>query len=100
MQIVHVHVIGFHCFIFVTNDEIERSSLISTGNEFQITEPKYLKEFLPLRIEFTEGITSSGLDSKPMVLSLSQIILSNCSQKYQEEPCKFQLRVSGNFDGE
>ena len=30
----------------------------------------------------------------------SQIILSNCSQKYHEEPCKFQLRVSGYFDGE
>ena len=70
MQIVHGQAVGFHCFIFVTNDEIERSSLIVIGNEFQITEPKYLKEFLPLRIEFTEGITSSGLDRKLMVLSL------------------------------
>ena len=33
-------------------------------------EPKYLKEFLPLRIEFMEGITNPGLDSKLMVLSL------------------------------
>ena len=45
-------------------------SLISTGNEFQITEPKNLKKFLPLRIEFMEGITSSGLDHKLIVLSL------------------------------
>ena len=29
-----------------------------------------------------------------------QIILSNCSQKYHEESCKFQLRVSGYFDVE
>ena len=62
--------IGFHCFIFVTNDEIEWSSLISIGNEFQITEPKYLKEFLPLATEFTEGIASSDLDRKLIVLSL------------------------------
>ena len=34
-------------------------------NEFQITKPKYLKEILPLRAEFTEGITSSGSDCKP-----------------------------------
>ena len=33
-------------------------------------EPKYLKEFLPLRTEFTESITRSGLDRKLMVLSL------------------------------
>ena len=70
MQIVHGQAIGFHCFIFVTNDEIEWSSLISTGNGFQIAEPKYLKEFLLLWIELTEGITSSGLDRKLMVLSL------------------------------
>ena len=69
LQIVHGQAIGFHYFIFVTNDEIKGSSLISIGNEFQITEPKYLKEFLPLRTEFTEGITSSGLDRKLMVLS-------------------------------
>ena len=62
MQIVHGQVIGFHCFIFV---EIEWPSLISIG---QITELKYLKEFLPLRIKFTEGIT--GLNHKLMVLSL------------------------------
>ena len=49
--------IGFHCFIFLANDEIEWSSLLSIGNKFQITEPKYLKEFLPLRTEFTEGMT-------------------------------------------
>ena len=54
-------------------------------------------EFLPLRIEFTEGITSSGLDHKLMVLSL---FTNNSSQKYHEGPCKFQLRVSGYFDGE
>ena len=63
MHIVHGQAIGFHCFIFVSNDEIEWSSLISTGNEF-------LKETLPLRTEFTGGITSSGFDCKPMVLSL------------------------------
>ena len=33
-------------------------------------EPKYLKEFLPLRTEFTEGIPNSGLDRKFIVLSL------------------------------
>ena len=55
MQIVHGQAIGFHCFIFVTNDEIEWSSLISIGNEFQITETKHLKEFLLLRIELTRN---------------------------------------------
>ena len=100
MQIVHGQAIGFHCFIFVTDDKIEGSSLISVGCEFQITEPKYLKEFLPLRTEFTEGMTSPGLHHKLMVFLFLQIILSNCSQKYHEEPCKFQLRVSGYFDGE
>ena len=34
-----------------------------------------------------------------MVLFFLQII-SKFSQKYHEEPCKFQLRVSGFFDGE
>ena len=43
---------------------------ISIGSEFQITEPKYLMEFLPLRLELTESITSSGLDRKLMILSL------------------------------
>ena len=81
MKIVHGQAIGFHCFIFVTNDEIEWSSLISIGNEFQITEPKYLMEFLPLRIEFTEGITSSGLDRKLMVLSL---FTNNSFKKFPE----------------
>ena len=100
MQILHGQKIGFLCFIFVTNDEIEWSSLILVGNEFQITEPEYLKEFLPSRQEFTEGITSSGLNCKLMVLSLLQTIVSNCSQKYHKKPCKFQLRVSGVFDGE
>ena len=61
----------------------------------------YLMEFLPLRIEFTEGIRlrleSSGLDHKLMVLSL---FTNNSSQKYHEGTCKFQLRVSGYFDGE
>ena len=38
--------------------------------KFQITETKYLKEFLPLRTEFTESITSSGLYRKFMALSL------------------------------
>ena len=70
LQIVHGQAIGFHGFVFVIYDEIEWSSLISIGNEFQITEPKYLKKFLPLRIEFMEGITSSGLDRKLMVLPL------------------------------
>ena len=31
---------------FLQNGKIERSSLISVGNEFRITQPKYLKEFL------------------------------------------------------
>ena len=53
-----------------------------------------------MRIEFAEGITSSDLDRKLVVFSLLQIILSDCSQKNHEEPCKFQLRVSGYFDGE
>ena len=97
MQILQGQKIGFLCFIFVTNDEIEWSSLILVGNEFQITEPEYLKEFLPSRQEFTEGITSSGLNCKLMVLSLLQTIVSNCSQKYHKKPCKF---VSGVFDGE
>ena len=66
--------IGFHCFIFVTNDEIEWSSLISIGNEFQITEPKYLLEFLLLRIEFTECITSSGLDRKLIMKSFVNLL--------------------------
>ena len=43
-----------------------------------------------MRIDFTEGITSSGLDYKLMVLLLLQIILSNCSQEHHEEPCKFK----------
>ena len=30
----------------------------------------------------------------------NQPYLYNFSQKYHEEPCKFQLRVSGYFDGE
>ena len=66
--------IGFHCFIFDTNDEIEWSSLISIGNEFQITEPKYLLEFLLLRIEFTECITSSGLDRKLIMKSFVNLL--------------------------
>ena len=43
---------------------------ISIDNEFRITESKYLIEFLPLRKEFTKGITSSGLDRKLIVLYL------------------------------
>ena len=99
LQIVHGQAIGFHCCIFVTNDEIEWSSLISIGNVFQITEPKYLTEFLTLRIEFTEGITSSDLDRKLMVLSL---FTNNSFKLFPEiswKSCKFQLRVSGYFDG-
>ena len=56
-------------------------------------------EFLPLRIELTEGITSSGLDRKLMVLSFFTNNSFKLFQKYHEEPCKFQLRVSGYFDG-
>ena len=63
-------------------------------------EPKYLTEFLLLRIELTEGIKSPGLDRKLMVRSLFTNNSFNCSQKYHEEPCEFQLRVSGYFDGE
>ena len=29
-----------------------------------------------------------------------RITLSNCSQNYHEEPCKFQLRISEYFHGE
>ena len=43
------------------------------GNELQITEPMYLREFLPLKIEFNEGITISGLDRASMALSLLTI---------------------------
>ena len=34
-------------------------------------EPKHLMEFLPLREEFTECITSSGLDPKFMAIFCS-----------------------------
>ena len=34
-----------------------------------VTKPKYTKEFLPWRTEFTKGITSLGLNHKFMVLS-------------------------------
>ena len=34
-----------------------------------VTKPKYPKEFLPWRTEFTKGITSLGLNHKFMVLS-------------------------------
>ena len=50
------------CIVFgflVASDKIELSSLISVGNEFQITEMKYLEEFLYLKTEVT---TRSGLD--------------------------------------
>ena len=47
--------------------QITKSSVV---NEFQIMEPKYLKDSLPLRTEFAEGVTSLGLDRKFMVLSL------------------------------
>ena len=71
--------------------QITKSSVV---NEFQIMEPKYLKDSLPLRTEFAEGITSLWY-----FLFLQGIIL-NFSQNYHEEPCKFQLRVSEIFDGE
>ena len=57
-------------------------------------------EFLPLRIEFTEGITSSGLEARLWYFLFLLIILSSYSQKYNEEPCIFQLRAFGYFDGE
>ena len=66
----------------------------------QLLPESIVKEFLPLRTEFTEVITSSGLDRKLVVLSLFTNNYSNCSQKYHEEPCKFQLGASGYFDGE
>ena len=53
-----------------------------------------------MRTEFTEGITSSGLDRKLWCFLFLKEILSNYSQKYHEEPCKFQLRASGYFEGE
>ena len=70
MQIVHGQTVGLHCFILVTNDKIEWSSLISIGNKFQIMEPKYIKEFLPLRTEYNEDIKSLGLDHTFLELSL------------------------------
>ena len=54
----------------ITNTEIKWSSLVLNGNKFQITKPKYLKDFLPLKMKFTEGITSSGLDLKLVILPL------------------------------
>ena len=42
--------------------------LFSNDNDFQITESKYLTEFLPLAIEFIEGITSSGSYRNPWTL--------------------------------
>ena len=51
--------LGFQCFIFVTNDKIKSTSLISIGNEFQITEPKYRKKFLPLQTEFIKVLQVS-----------------------------------------
>ena len=59
----------------------------------QLLPESIVKEFLPLRTEFTEVITSSGLDRK-------LVVLFSFSQKYHEEPCKFQLAASGYFDGE
>ena len=100
MQIVHGQTIGFYCFIVVTNEKIKWSSLIPIVNEFQITERKYIKGILPLRTEFTEVTISSGLDLNLWHFLLLQIVLSNCSLKYHEEPCKFQLRLSGYVDGE
>ena len=64
-----------------------------------MTQLKYLKEFLTLRTEFRQSISSS-LTSSLWYFFFSQIILSESSQKYHEEPCKFQLIVSGYFDGE
>ena len=58
--------------------QITKSSIV---NEFQIMEPKYLKESLLLRTEFTEGITSLGLDRKFMVLSL---LTKNYLKLFQE----------------
>ena len=51
-----------------------------------------------MRTEFTEGIASSALITSLWYFLFLQIILSNCSQNYHEEPCKFQLRVPGYFD--
>ena len=64
-----------------------------------MTQLKYLNEFLTLRIEFRQSISSS-LTSILWYFFFSQIILSESSQKYHEGPCKFQLIVSGYFDGE
>ena len=89
----------FPLFYFCYNEIEWSSNWISIGNEFEITESKYLMEFLPLRIEFTEGITSSDLDRKLMVLSL---FTNNSFKLFPEiswKSCKFQLRVSGYFDG-
>ena len=58
--------------------QITKSSIV---NEFQIMEPKYLKESLLLRTEFTKSITSLGLDRKFMVLSL---LTKNYLKLFQE----------------
>ena len=61
--------------LFFTNDKIKLSSLISIVNEFQMIEPRYGKEFLPLKWEFAEIVTSPGLDRKVMMLSF---VTNNC----------------------
>ena len=53
-----------------SNGKIELYFLISMDIECQIMKPKYLKDFLPLRTEFTESIKSSGLDCKSLVIYL------------------------------
>ena len=55
----------------------------------------YLWEQNSLKVSQVEVLTASL-----WYFLFSQIILSNCSQKHHEQPCKFQLRVCGYFDGE
>ena len=55
----------------------------------------YLREQNSLKVSQVQSYTSSL-----WYFLFLQEILSNCSQKYHEEPCNFQLRASGHFDGE
>ena len=67
LQIVDGQTIGFHYFPLLQMTK-SHDLLFSNDNDFQITESKYLTEFLPLAIEFIEGITSSGSYRNPWTL--------------------------------
>ena len=101
MQILHGQKIGFRCIIFVTNDKIEWSSLISVSvlssklRKQSILKSFYLWEQNSLKVSQVQAYTA-----RLWHFLFLQIILSKWSQKYHEEPYKFKLRVSGYFDGE